>query len=184
MNTTQTTESPRTETRALTEAARCAKDIRGVLKAAFPGCKFKVTSSNFSMGDSVTIKWVDGPSSGMVDDQVMRFRDGSFDGMTDSYDYASKDATTPNRAKYVSTSRDYSEGLRERVAADLRALFAGSDHEIERETHSMLYRADLTASYRGLVRSVHWFEIATGVEASVAAVAPLFSDFLCAEVAL
>lgn len=53
---TQTTTKRRT-----TEVAECAKAIRQVLKAQFPNIKFSVKSENYSGGDSVRVKYEDGP---------------------------------------------------------------------------------------------------------------------------
>ncbi|PZV02940.1 MAG: hypothetical protein DCF32_14410 [Leptolyngbya sp.] len=46
---------------ALSGAAQRAKKIREQLKATFPGVKFSVRTHNYSGGDSVNVKWEDGP---------------------------------------------------------------------------------------------------------------------------
>lgn len=61
--------------------------IRRVLRAAFPAAKFSVTTARGSMVSSVDIRWTDGPTVGAVDAIVGAFEAGSFDGMTDSYNY-------------------------------------------------------------------------------------------------
>jgi hypothetical protein len=90
----------------LTGAAATAAAIRIRLKREFPGIKFSVTSSNFSMGNSVDIHWTDGPRSKDVDSIVDQYQYGHFDGMTDCYNYRdiSKDLGCPG-AKYVMTQR-------------------------------------------------------------------------------
>lgn len=86
-----------------------AKNIRTQLKAAFPGVKFRVTTSRFSMGDSLRVAWTDGPAASRVDEIVDRYQAGSFDGMTDCYEYSrSPWPEAFGDAKYVSTSRDFS----------------------------------------------------------------------------
>lgn len=39
-----------------------AKEIRKVLKAEYPSCKFSVRSKSFSCGAAVDITWIDGPT--------------------------------------------------------------------------------------------------------------------------
>ncbi|MBO9609197.1 MAG: hypothetical protein J7639_24800 [Paenibacillaceae bacterium] len=65
-------------------AAETAKKVRKALKEAFPGVKFSVTSSTYSMGSSVSIDWTDGPSRQVVQDVADKFKSATFDGMTDS----------------------------------------------------------------------------------------------------
>jgi|GEM_PF-2015960 len=47
--------------RMLSSVAQQAKDLRQQLKAVFPLCKFRVRSSNYSMGSSIRVSWIDGP---------------------------------------------------------------------------------------------------------------------------
>lgn len=103
------------------------KNIRKQLAAAFPGVKFAVRSSRFSGGDSISVRWTDGPTSAQVKSIVDRYRAGDFDGMTDSYEYRHDPWTDLfGDAKYVSTERDWSDAtvamILERVAADLGGL--------------------------------------------------------------
>ena len=56
-------ESKMTETRPrYLTAAETAKLIRKALKASFPGVKFSVRSKSYSMGASVNVSYIDGPS--------------------------------------------------------------------------------------------------------------------------
>lgn len=87
-----------------------AKNIRIELKRAFPTIKFSVRSSRFSMGDSIDVSWVDGPIAAQVDEIIGCYAAGSFDGMDDSYTYASSAWTDAfGDAKYVHCSRDSSD---------------------------------------------------------------------------
>lgn len=100
----------------MSEHARAAKNIRKELSIKFPGVKFSVTSESFSMGDSVDIRWTDGPTSSEVDSIVGKYKDGSFDGMVDMYNYdhsAEGEACDIvfGRAKYVQTHRKISDHL-------------------------------------------------------------------------
>lgn len=47
-----------------------AKSIRTVLKSTFPATKFSVTISRFSMGESVDVSWMDGPTKTQVNDLI------------------------------------------------------------------------------------------------------------------
>lgn len=95
-------------TREPTRAALCAKAVRAELKANFPTIKFKVTSSNFSMGNSVDVKWTNGPSSKQVDQVIKKYQYGHFDGMIDCYEHSNTRDDIP-QAKFVSGSREFSE---------------------------------------------------------------------------
>jgi len=99
-----------------------AKNIRTELARAFPGVAFSVKSKRFSMGDSVDVRWTDGPTTKQVDAIINRYSAGSFDGMTDSYTYdhcAWTDAF--GDAKYVHSTRSYSDNM---VASILRRIGA------------------------------------------------------------
>jgi hypothetical protein len=97
-----------------------AKNIRIELARAFPGVKFSVKSSRFSMGDSIRINWIDGPTTAQVEAIVNRYEAGSFDGSTDCYNYRGDRAFTDafGDAKFVQTSREYSD----RTLANVMAI--------------------------------------------------------------
>ena len=97
--------------RQLTEAAQVAKLIRQDLKKTFPGTKFRVKSSNFSMGDSVDVYWEDGVPDELVKKRIKKYQYGHFDGMQDLYEYSNTRDDIP-QAKYVHTQRTMSEGAR------------------------------------------------------------------------
>lgn len=79
-----------------TTAAKCAKAIREELKAKFPEIKFRVTSQNFSMGNSVNVSFTGNQEAlSEVRTLVKRYQEGGFDGMTDSYDYSNKNESIP-----------------------------------------------------------------------------------------
>ena len=92
--------------RQLTGAALTAKKIKERLTALYPRVRFSVTSDTFSMGNSVDIRWTDGPSSDAVNAITKQYQYGSFDGMTDSYNYSGTDpALGCDGAKYVQCHR-------------------------------------------------------------------------------
>lgn len=114
----------------LTGAAATAAAIRTRLKKEFkekfPGVKFSVTSSNFSMGNSVDIEWTDGPMSETVDAIVKQYEYGRFDGMQDlSYNVKiDEEGLGCPGAKYVHASRRLSEEYRAQIKEVLEQNFA------------------------------------------------------------
>lgn len=101
-----------------------AKNMRAMLKAAWPKVKFSVRSESFSGGNAVRVSWTDGPATKDVDAIANRFSPGWFDGMTDSYQYKTSPwSDTFGSAKYISTSRNYSLAMIERSIASLVAEY-------------------------------------------------------------
>lgn len=105
--------------------AIAAKNLRKLLKAKFPGVKFSVTISRFSGGNSMSVRWTDGPTSDAVSELSDLFRAGSFSGSDDSYTYSRAPfAELFGSAKYISTSRDYSDTLVSKAIAELAEYYA------------------------------------------------------------
>ena len=102
--------------RPMSEHARAAKAIRAKLKATYPSTKFSVTSESFAGGDAVNVSWTDGPTTNQVESLIHWHEAGTFDGMTDSYDY---DNIHPNlaQAKYVQTQRGMSDDAKRDTVA-------------------------------------------------------------------
>jgi hypothetical protein len=69
--------------RELSTAALCAKAIREEMKKEYPGQKFTVQCSNFSVGNSVHVRWRGGPWVEDVHKILEKYRAGHFDGMSD-----------------------------------------------------------------------------------------------------
>ena len=87
-----------------------AKNIRVELKAAFPSIKFSVKSSRYSGGDSISVHWIDGPSSDQVNEIIGKYSGGSFNGMEDIYEYSDDSWNDAfGEAKYVSAARHNSD---------------------------------------------------------------------------
>ncbi len=63
--------------------AETAKLVRGALKRAFPGVKFRVRSSTYSMGASIRVTWIDGPESEAVRKIAGIYAGADFDGTID-----------------------------------------------------------------------------------------------------
>lgn len=107
------------------EVAQAAKEIRQELKQFFPGTKFKVTSDNYSGGNAVRVKWVDGPRSKEVEVVVGKYQYGHFDGMTDSYEYTNR-RNDISQVRFVSTSRELSDDYRASIINRLETAFGGT----------------------------------------------------------
>lgn len=140
-----------------------AKNIRRELKAAFPGIKFSVTSESYSMGDSIRVRWTDGPTGEAVESIVNKYQAGNFDGMTDSYTYSSSEFNKNHgEAKYVFANRDVSPAVINRILEKLRAdgwaqfegktswdYFNGSLHHLDRAANHVFNNALKGLNYTG-----------------------------------
>lgn len=105
--------------RHISDAAWGAKNIRIQLAAAFPGVKFSVRSSVYSGGDSIDIKWTDGPAVKDVEAITGWYQEGHFDGMQDIYE-TNYDNVWPSvfgGARYVTEQRTLSGETRAALAA-------------------------------------------------------------------
>lgn len=107
--------------------------VRKALKESFPGVKFSVRSSKYSMGASISVSWTDGPNTAQVNAVVKIFEGSYFDG---SQDYkGSRFAMIDGKrvsfgADSIHTSRHHSRALCERIARrfpDLALQVTGSD---------------------------------------------------------
>lgn len=103
--------------KTLTQAAQVASIIRKELKEKFPSIVFKVHSKNFSGGDDVTIHYENAVPSKDIESIVNKYAGGSFDGMTDMYNY-DYNKTYPT-AKYVFVERHITEDIWEKTKLQL-----------------------------------------------------------------
>ena len=95
--------------RQLAGAALTAKLIKKRLTALYPGVKFSVRSDVFSMGDSVDIRWTDGPLRESIEVITKQYQNGSFNSMEDIYEYEAIDpALGCEGAKYVNCHHELS----------------------------------------------------------------------------
>ncbi len=74
------------ETQYLT-CAETAKLLRQALAREFPGTKFSVRSSVYSMGASIDVRWTDGPAYKKVNAVCDQFESADFDCMIDLKSY-------------------------------------------------------------------------------------------------
>lgn len=80
-----------------------AANIRRMLRYSFSGVKFSVRQS----GNSIWIRWSNGPRAEDVEKITNKFEDGHFDPMFDIYCYSSSPWNgTFGSARYIFTSRD------------------------------------------------------------------------------
>lgn len=93
----------------LTGAAACAAAIKQELKEKYPGIKFSVTSETFSMGNSVSVNWTDGPEYEEVNNIVSGYQYGHFNGMEDIYEYKENRDDSKPSAKYTNANKKFSE---------------------------------------------------------------------------
>lgn len=104
-----------------------SKNIKIELGRAFPGIKFSIKTSRYSGGDSISVRWTDGPTSDQVDDIVKRYQGGYFDGMVDCYEYvhdAWRDAF--GDAKFVFATREMSDAAIEKAIRLVRSKYEGN----------------------------------------------------------
>lgn len=103
------------------DAAELAAIIRRDLKAAFAGVKFSVTSSRYSGGSSVRVRWTDGPLAADVEATIGQYKAEGFDGMTDSRTNSGPVLLADGRLarihSFIFCNRSTSPALEARVAA-------------------------------------------------------------------
>jgi 16S rRNA G1207 methylase RsmC len=99
-----------------TKSAILASQLKTELKTSFPGMKFSVKSDNFSMGSSIDIKWIDGPTVKDVEKITNKFEDISRDS------YTGEILSGGNR--YVSCVRNFSEETKRRIFDELKSEYA------------------------------------------------------------
>jgi hypothetical protein len=99
-----------------------AKNIKTELSRAFPSVKFSVRTSRGAGCSSINVGWTDGPTVDQVKPITGKYELGSFDGMTDSYDYERSAWTEAfGGVRYVFENREVSDAL---VAGCIRRTVA------------------------------------------------------------
>lgn len=101
------------------EVKETAKIIRESLRVAFPKTKFSVRLDRYSMGHSVDVGWIDGPTDGQVKRILDRFTSHGFDGMTDCSYYCGK---RMYKGEHVNMDGGYVRGSRHTSKAVLLAV--------------------------------------------------------------
>jgi len=119
-----------------------AKMIRTVLKESFPGVKFSVKSSSYSMGASININYVDGPTNAQVKAVISVFEGSYFDGMTDykGLNYSSIDGEEVRfGADFIFVNRKFSVGLFTDLVASACKYYGYAIPEINDNVYSGAY---------------------------------------------
>jgi hypothetical protein len=114
-------------TKEYLSCAETAKLVRSALKQRFPGVKFGVRSKTYSCGASISVSWMDGPTTKAVDEVVQLYSGASFDGMIDLKTH--HDSILVNEAgepRHVSFGADFIFSRRElsdEAKAEVAAVF-------------------------------------------------------------
>ncbi|HDQ4405496.1 TPA: hypothetical protein P8734_005694 [Pseudomonas aeruginosa] len=117
------------------------KNIRQVLKRAFPAVKFSVRKTSYG---SLAIEWTDGPTETDIEGVTSSFKAGYFCGQEDIY----KREKTPwnevfGAAEYITVRRNHSTALIERVISSLFADWRGTLEGIEQPSAEQFERGEL-----------------------------------------
>ena len=86
----------------MSNTATVAKEIRSVLRAAYPEIRFSVRSPYF---DKIVVTYRAEIASDYVNALLSRFKAGHFDGMTDSYEYNPNPDNVP-RVRFLFVQRE------------------------------------------------------------------------------
>lgn len=123
-----------------TSAAFCAKAVKAELKAKYPNVKFRVTSKNYSGGNSVNVSWMNGPVCEDVEALLSKYEKGSFDGMNDLYSYDNVRDDIP-QTKYLFCNRTVSPEIVEQIKARLADYMGDWDSLGSYEQERRVYQA-------------------------------------------
>lgn len=112
------------------EHARAAANCKAELQRAYPGVAFSVKSSTYSGGDSLSVRWTNGPTREAVEQITQKYQDFSH---MDNTDYVHTKNSPEHRAfrvhlgtcKYVRASRDVTPEAEAQVRAALGEPAAG-----------------------------------------------------------
>ena len=122
----------------LSTQASVAQIIRKELKEKFPSIKFSVSSRSYAGGNSVDIDYTNGVPSDEIRKLTFKYQAGSFDGMTDMYNYDyDKTGVT---AKYIFTNRNITNDIREKakniIAKDFGIVDINDENEWQKKFHA------------------------------------------------
>lgn len=119
----------------MSSAALAAKNLRKMLKKAYPKVKFSISSEYYSGGSTVSVEWDE--DSGFTHDDLkpfeVRFEYGTFDGQSDNYDYDRDIEREAFRSQFGSTK--YMRGQVKPLSPQERA--AKLHKELESEVPTM-----------------------------------------------
>lgn len=122
-----------------------AKMVRAALRESFPGVKFSVKSRSYSMGASININYVDGPTNAQVKAVIGVFEGSYFDGMTDykGSNYSSLDGEEVRfGADFIFVNRKFSFGLFTELVARACKYYGYAMPEINDNVYSGAFIAN------------------------------------------
>lgn len=110
---------------AKSDAAVTAFALRKQLRQDFPEVNFSVVAKSYSGGNSITVRWVDGPIMPLVDEVVKQYQQCEFDGMQDMEIYHGIDAAKLGcpGVHYTFSSREISAARQTEIADYVKARF-------------------------------------------------------------
>lgn len=120
------------------EVAKCAKEIRTILKNKFPECKFRVVSHNYSMGDSVTVHYDNFLPTAEIEKWISGFQYGHFDGMTDMYENSNRVEGRP-QTKYLFVERHIDAEKKQAIKEEIAAKFGIKEVENEQAWYDIFH---------------------------------------------
>lgn len=132
-----------------TSGALAIRNVRRMLKQAFPRCRFSVRKDGYGC---FRVAWTDGPSDDAVKPIVERFQRGRFNGMEDIYEADRHNAwcETFGGAKYAFTSRDISAELYDQAIDVLWRDFPANLAQVARPSGEAFKRNGSRARVPGL----------------------------------
>lgn len=151
--------------RQLSSQAAAAKQIRQILKNAFPSTKFRVRSSGYSMGDSVDVDWTDGPTRDQVNKLVGHYQYGHFNGMEDIYEYSNSRKDIP-QTKFLMLQRDISEQTYLECFEYIKKHFVNCDHleSVHKADQKLMEYWHVWTAANLINRSLCNFDLSNGVD--------------------
>ena len=106
----------------ISEHAEAAKQIRKILKNAFPEIKFSVSSSSFTGGTSIRVEYENGPISDKVRKLISHYQYGNFDSMHDIYEYSNTNKNIP-QVKYLHVNREITNNMYDQIFSFAKSYF-------------------------------------------------------------
>lgn len=133
--------------------ARASANLKMQLQMAFPSVTFSVTSDSYSMGDSVNVRWTDGPSEKQVSEIADHYQYSTYNyhaDITESRKHGQGFRSWMGSTRYVSCSRKVSEAVAETVKAAIIAKFGedgANDWNSGHNASNVLHRSDLRGEF-------------------------------------
>ena len=144
--------------RYLSTAAVVADRIRKILKEKYPAYKFTVKSESYSGGNNVNVSYTDFLPTETIEKHIKQFQAGSFDGMTDCYNYDENIheidhkgiLQTVPRVKFLFVNRSFSDTVRNDCNKYIETRYELSEmqrYKIDTAVYRLLQGMDLTNGF-------------------------------------